>query len=469
TAEAGSTVNVLSGTNSLGTVVADSDGKWSLTSTLAEGAHAITVTATDAVGNPSAWSPVFNLTVDTIAPATPTVNPTNGTSLWGTAEPGSSVAIDTNGDGAPETAVTADANGNWIHTPATALPEGTVVSVTATDPAGNPSASATTTVDRTLPSMPTITSVTDDAAPVIGNVTAGGSTNDTAPTLSGTADAGNTVRVLSGSTLLGTVVADSDGKWSLTPTLAEGAHAITVTATNAAGNATTVPNPAFNLTVDTTAPTAPIVNPSNGTTVSGTAEPGSSVAIDTNGDGTPEVKVTADSDGKWTHTPPTALPDGTVVSVTVTDPAGNPSAPATTTVDAIRPSVPTITSVTDDAAPVIGNIAAGGSTNDTTPTFSGTAEAGSTVNVFSGTNSLGTVVADSDGKWSLTPTLAAGPHAITVTATDPAGNPSPQSPVFNLRVDTTLPSVPTITSVTDDAAPVIGNIAAGGSTNDTTP
>ncbi|MDP9992630.1 Ca2+-binding RTX toxin-like protein, partial [Variovorax boronicumulans] len=73
-----------------------------------------------------------------------------------------------------------------------------------------------------------------------------------------------------------------------------------------------------------------------------------------------------------------------------------------------------------------------------------------TVNVFSGTNSLGTVVADSDGKWSLTPTLAEGPHAITVTAIDPAGNPSAQSPAFDLRVDTIAPTGANITRISSD-------------------
>ena len=41
-------------------------------------------------------------------------------------------------------------------------------------------------------------------------------------------------------------------------------------------------------------------------------------------------------------------------------------------------------------------------TNDTTPEISGTAEAGSFVNLYSGTNRLGTATADDDGAFSIT-------------------------------------------------------------------
>ncbi|WP_309601254.1 Ig-like domain-containing protein, partial [Burkholderia multivorans] len=83
---------------------ADASGNWTFTPAagLGEGTHAITVTATDASGNVSLPSAAFDLTVDTTAPATPTVNPTDGTSLSGTAEAGATIQIDTNGDGTPD-------------------------------------------------------------------------------------------------------------------------------------------------------------------------------------------------------------------------------------------------------------------------------------------------------------------------------------------------------------------------------
>nr|CUV64121.1 protein of unknown function [Ralstonia solanacearum] len=74
--------------------------------------------------------------------------------------------------------------------------------------------------------------------------------------------------------------------------------------------------------------------------------------------------------------------------------------------DTAAPAAPVIGTVTDDAAPITGTVAAGGSTNDTTPTLAGTAEANSTINVFDGTTLLGITTADALGSWTFTPTTA---------------------------------------------------------------
>ena len=72
------------------------------------------------------------------------------------------------------------------------------------------------------------------------------------------------------------------------------------------------------------------------------------------------------------------------------------------------------------AAPVINP---GSSTviKDPTPTFTGTAEAGSTVELFADGASLGTTTADDSGNWSFTvaqpDALTDGSYAITATAT----------------------------------------------------
>ncbi|WP_230949076.1 Ig-like domain-containing protein, partial [Burkholderia diffusa] len=409
TAEAGSTVSVYDGTTLLGTTTTDASGNWTFTpnARLGEGAHAITVTATDTAGNVSAPSTAFDLTIDTTAPALPTVNATDGMSLSGTAEAGATVNIDTNGDGAPDATVTADPSGAWTYTPSTPLPAGTVIGVTATDAAGNTSPSASVTVrgDTTAPAAPIIVSVTDDAGAIVGALASGGSTDDATPTLSGTAEAGSTVSVYDGTALLGTTTVDASGNWTFTPAtgLGEGAHAITVTATDTAGNVS-APSAAFDLTIDTTAPVVPTVNATDGTSLSGTAEAGATVNIDTNGDGAPDATVTADPSGAWTYTPSTPLPAGTVIGVTATDAAGNTGPSASVTVaDLTAPAAPIIVSVTDDAGAIVGALASGGSTDDATPTLSGTAEAGSTVSVYDGTTLLGTTTADASGNWTFTP------------------------------------------------------------------
>ena len=96
---------------------------------------------------------------------------------------------------------------------------------------------------------------------------------------------------------------------------------ISVTATDAAGNASA---PAT-IAIDSVAPAAPIIAPTNGTVLEGTAEANSTIAIDTNGDGTPDATVTADGSGNWTYTPTTPLADGTVVSATATEPPATPA------------------------------------------------------------------------------------------------------------------------------------------------
>ncbi|PRF70567.1 hypothetical protein C6Q09_12865 [Burkholderia multivorans] len=482
TAEAGSTINIYDGTTLLGTTTADASGSWSFTPTtgLGEGTHSLTVTATDSSGNVSVPSAAFDLTVDTTAPSAPTVNPTDGTSLSGTAEAGATIQIDTNGDGVPDATVTADPSGAWTYTPSTPLPLGTQIGVTASDAAGNtsPSASVTVTGDVTAPAAPVIAGVTDDVGSVLGAIVSGGSTDDTAPTLSGTAEAGSTINVYDGTTLLGTTTADASGSWSFTPAsaLGEGAHSLTVTATDSSGNVST-PSTAFDLTVDTTAPAAPAVNATDGTSLSGAAEAGATIQIDTNGDGTPDATVTADASGTWTYTPSAPLPVGTQIGVTASDAAGNtsPSASVTVTGDVTAPAAPVIAGVTDDVGSVTGALVSGGSTDDTTPTLSGTAEAGSTINVYDGTTLLGTTTADASGNWTFTPTtgLSDGAHALTVTATDGSGNVSTPSAAFSINVDTVAPTATaTLTTLTDntgapndwitgDTTPILGGTLSG--------
>ncbi|MCM3278890.1 Ig-like domain-containing protein, partial [Bacillus velezensis] len=131
-----------------------------------------------------------------------------------------------------------------------------------------PSASVTVTGDTTAPAAPIVVSVTDYVGSIVGLLTTGATTDDTTPTLAGTAEAGSTVNVYDGTTLLGTTTADPSGNWTFTPTtaLGEGAHSLTVTATDTAGNVS-VPSTAFNLTIDTTAPALPTVNATDGTSL----------------------------------------------------------------------------------------------------------------------------------------------------------------------------------------------------------
>ncbi|MEB2546043.1 Ig-like domain-containing protein, partial [Burkholderia cenocepacia] len=72
------------------------------------------------------------------------------------------------------------------------------------------------TGDTTAPAAPIVVSVTDDVGSIVGLLTTGATTDDTTPTLAGTAEAGSTVSVYDGTTLLGTTTADPSGNWTFT-------------------------------------------------------------------------------------------------------------------------------------------------------------------------------------------------------------------------------------------------------------
>ncbi|TEG43665.1 Ig-like domain-containing protein [Pseudomonas aeruginosa] len=400
TAEPGATVTLTDGNgNPIGQVTADGSGNWSFTPTtpLPNGT-VVNATATDASGNTSAGSSV---TVDSVAPATPVINPSNGTTLSGTAEPGSSVTL-TDGNGNPIGQVTADGSGNWSFTPSTPLADGTVVNATATDPAGNTSGQGSTTVDGVAPTTPTV------------NLSNGSS-------LSGTAEPGSTVILTDGNgNPIAEVTADGSGNWTYTPStpIANGT-VVNVVAQDAAGNS----SPGASVTVDSQAPAAPVLNPSNGTTLSGTAEPGATVTL-TDGNGNPIGQVTADGSGNWSFTPGTPLANGTVVNATASDPTGNTSAPASTTVDSVAPAAPVVN-------PSNGVV------------ISGTAEPGATVTLTDGNgNPIGETTADGSGNWTFTPaTPLANGTVVNAVAQDPAGNTGPQG---STTVDAVAPNTPVV-------------------------
>ena len=84
-----------------------------------------------------------------------------------------------------------------------------------------------------------------------------GITNDNTLTLTGTAEANATVKVYDGATLLGSATANGAGAWSFTTAaLANGAHSLTATATDVAGN-TSASSTALGVTIDTAAPGCP--------------------------------------------------------------------------------------------------------------------------------------------------------------------------------------------------------------------
>ena len=510
TAEPGSTVTILDGTTTLGTVPVDADGNWSFTTpVLTEGDHSLTTTVSDAAGNTSPASDAISFSVDTQPPAAAvslvfnndttgtlvpiTTGATNDTTpvLTGWAETGSTVTLVLDG-GTPVT-VPVDAEGNWSYT-LPELPEGDhTLTTTVTDAAGNTSPAAdplTITIDLTPPEAATDVVLTNDDGVVIG---ADAVINDVAPVLSGTAEPGSTVTVSDGDTPLGTAIVGDDGTWTFnTPELGEGAHSITATVTDPAGNSSPATDP-ITFTVDITSPetatnivisndegatpTPVTTGATNDTTpvLSGTAEVGSTVTVSENGNVIGTALV--DADGNWTFTVTDPLDDGVhTFTTTVTDPAGNVSpvsAPLDLVIDTVAPTEATAVLLSNNEGNTLVPILDGDFTNDSTPVYSGganSAETGSTVNVLDNGVVIGTATVAADGSWSFTlPQLDDGPHSLTAVVVDPAGNESPASPAIGFQIDTVAPDVAQDLVFSNDSGATPVAIAEGGVTNDNTP
>ncbi|MCB5205547.1 Ig-like domain-containing protein, partial [Neorhizobium sp. T786] len=424
-AEGGSTVTIYDNGVAIGTTLASANGTWTFTPSeaLSEAVHAFTVSSTDAAGNEGAQSVPYSVTVDLTGPSAsfvPVIDNASDDVVPDTGLVGhNGFTNDTtprlNGSGAEPNGLVriyegstllgqaqADASGKWSFTVAV-LGEGahsfTAVTV---DNAGNEGASSalfTLSVDTSAPNAPVITGASDDAAPVVGVIANGALTNDATPTLTGTAEIGAIVKIYDGSTYLGQTTADGSGAWTFTPdtNLGEGTHNLRASAVDAAGNEGPQSN-LWTVRVDTAAPNAPSISNliddqgsvtgsiANGGATDDTrpqligsgAEAGAIVTIYDN-----EVAIgttIAASNGTWTFTPATPLSGSDhAFSVTATDAAGNegPQSPSySVTLDTSAPQVPKIDKVWDDSAPGIGLVGAGATTNDTTPTLSGTAEAG---------------------------------------------------------------------------------------------
>src|SRR4029078_5209560 len=144
------------------------------TAALSNGGHNLTATATDVAGNTSVASTTLNVTIDTVAPVSPTIasystdsnvggdgiTNDNTLTLTGTAEAHATVKVF---DGVNLLgSVSADAGGNWSYTTGALSNGGHSLTATGTDVAGNPSAASTAlnvTIDTVAPVVDKATAV----------------------------------------------------------------------------------------------------------------------------------------------------------------------------------------------------------------------------------------------------------------------------------------------------------------------
>ncbi len=455
------------------------DGSWSVTfdsSSLSTGEYTtgITITSTDERGNVTTVTDT--LEVDTIAPgvAMGTVEGDNiinaaeasdGVVLSGTGEPGSSLSILF--EGVTQTVTVAN-DGTWSSAfAASAIGTGTydsAVSITATDLAGN-SHTETFSLHIDTDGLATITS------PIAGDDIVNASEAAAGVTLTGSAEPGSSVAVtVEGVTH--TVTAAGDGNWSATFAAGEipqGTYdtTVSVTATDLAGNVTSTSD-SFRVDTEISAAmnpsqlggdnTANATEVAGGFTLTGTAEPGSSVAVTMEG---VTHTVTTAANGTWAATfAGGEIPQGTynsTVSITATDAAGN-SATTTGTV-----AVDTELSAGIDAGQAGGDDIANAAEVAGGLSLTGTADAGSNV-VVQIAGASRTVTAAANGTWVANFTAADIPQGeydapVTVTATDAAGNTA--TATSTIHVDTTT-SIDVDLSAGVFAAPVNAAQMQGG-------
>jgi hypothetical protein len=501
TAEANATIEIYDGAILVGTTSANASGAWNTTigtvTALANGAHSITVRQVDLAGNASPASAALALTIDTgtgAAPAAPLLaaasdsgalgdNLTNDSSptLSGTVRANATVEIY---EGATLLgSTTADAAGAWEKTvgATTPLADGVHnITIKQIDGAGSSTSNVLAlTIDGAAPFAP--------AAPALAsgsdtNYIGDNITSNTAPTLTGTAEAGATVDVYEGAALLGSGTANASGVWfadlGTTTPLTDGLHNITIRQVDRAGNSSAASS-ALALRIDTGAPAALTavrlaedtgLSSSDGITrddynslVGSGAEPFAEVRILL---GTTVVGIgTSDADGHWIANFSSPLAEGVhTYTVRQTDAAGNlgaESAPVSFTVDRTGPTsappAPLLAVSSDSGASDHDGI-----TSATLPTFTGTgALANTEVALFMNEHEVGRDVTDASGSWSITldpdDALSDGYYGVQLQQFDLAGNKSPYSSSFNLRVDTTPASAP--------GRPVLAAASDSGSSN----
>lgn len=323
-------------------------------------------------------------------------------------------------------------------------------------------------------------------------------TNDSTPVIRGTAVPGAQITVTldipgSGPVTFNTI-ADGNGNWSIdTGTAAPTAGAMpadgipvdqpTTVRILTAGSSQPI---TYQLAMDLVPPAPPMIEAVTGDdiinadeareanpspiTVSGTAEPGSTVLVSWHGD---EQPATADADGRWSVTfDGQLIPDGPyVITAVATDVAGNASAPGqrSVTVETGRPSAPNFNDVAAD------NIINAAETNDGI-TITGTTSAGTQVFVSIPGLFTDRPATVSGTTWSLELSPAElqqlpDGQAFQVTAYANDGvNQSVASTSDPVQVDRTPPTqTATIAQAIDDEAPITGPISSGGATNDATP
>lgn len=382
TSDANSLVHVFLDGTDIGTTTTNGVGVWTSNytgTTISNGAHTITAQATDNSGNVSGISIDFPIFIDTTKPSTPLIfqitddtgsntidQITSDNTLIFTGASQSDKIIEVFLDGTSIGTVVASNTGLWsFDYTGTIMPDRSyIVTAQAVSISGvrsTVSPDLPITIDTTAPNTPIVTVITEDN----GSSASDGITSDNTLVFSGTAEASASVAVFLDGGSLGVVIANSLGVWNYDYTgitLVDGDYILTAQATDLAGNISAISTD-FAFTIDTLAPTAPIVtvisddtgsNTSDGITsdntlqITGTAEANNTVEVFI--EGISIGTVLADGTGIWNFDyTGTTLTDGDyIITAQTIDLAGNGGPLAAVFPITIDATAPVLVLIIDD-------------------------------------------------------------------------------------------------------------------------
>ena len=454
-------------------------GTWSAAVTLPSGVGTLSVRTIDAAANVTAGTGrVF--TLDTSAPAAPTVNPIGGAdgtvsgqagdaTVGGTAEAGSTITVKS-GATTLGTA-TADGSGTWsldlspANVAAIGQGAGKTITATAADKAGNASSGATSaafTVDTVAPTATAAVKGLSSDSGTSGDFITNVGTQTVSGTFAGTLDAGEKIQVSADGTTWVDATAGA-GTWSAAGvTLSPGVGLLLVQTIDAAGNATLGTGQTYVL--DTTAPgavaTVAALSADTGTpgdfvtavasqtvsgTFTGTLAAGEKIQVSV--DGTTWIGATAGA-GTWSAAGVTLSPGSGTLSVRTIDAAANVTAGVNHafTLTVTGPTaVATVTALSADSG-VAGDFITNVAAQTVSGTFTGTLAAGDKIQVSVDGATWIDATAGA-GTWSVAGvTLLAGSGTLSVRTIDVASNAT-AGVGHAYTLDASAPAAPVIGSV----------------------
>ena len=373
-------------------VAVAADGSFAATVPLpAEGGNAIGAEATDAAGN--AGSAEVTVVRDTEAPVVSFSAPAEGArvtgdrvAVRGTVEDRTAVTLTING-------VTLAVGTGGAFEGEIPLADGTTLTATATDAAGNVGSAVRTVVRDTEPPVVAFTSPAADAATSGATLAVAGTVDDASPV---TVTVNGVAMTVEGRVFRGEV-----------PLATEGRITLIAVATDAPGNRAEA---RVGIVRDATAPVLVVTAPTDGSVVrapqvvlSGTVSDAGAVTLTLNG-----APVPVAADGSWTASATLAAQGDNTLALVATDAAGNRTETSRTVVlDSEAPAF-AVTS------PAEGSVAAGGSV-----TVTGTVSDRTAVQV----RVAGVAATVAEGVFTAqVPLMAEGANTLGIEVTDAAGN-----------------------------------------------